>query len=118
MEKNILTKIIFIALIIFLIFPLTCIASFNTGYYNPGTLEKEEAGSLFQIGEMVMGTMQNIAVIVAVITLALIGLRYMFGSLEKKAEYKQLIMPWLVGAIIILTITSILDIIQNLASKI
>lgn len=119
MKKKTIIKIIFIALTIILAYSINynTKATFNPGQYYPGTVDKRDASTLFEIGEKAMGTIRNIAVIVAVVTIAIIGLRYMFGSVDQKAEYKATMLPWLIGAILVLSITTIIDLIQNLASN-
>lgn len=122
MKKNILEKFIFIMLSFLLLTILLnnfCIASsFNPGKYNPGTVQKKDAEEVFEMGEKIFGTLRNIAALVSVITISIIGLRYMFGSVDQKAEYKATMMPWVIGILIVVSITTILDIIQSLADKI
>lgn len=122
MKKNILKKFIFIMLSFLLLTILLnnfCIAtSFEPGAYNPGTVTRDDAEEVFTMGEKIFGTLRNIAAIIAVITISIIGLRYMFGSVDQKAEYKATMMPWVIGILIVVSITTILDIIQSLADKI
>lgn len=119
MNKKTIIKIIFIALTLILAFSINVKAdTFNPESYNPGTVKKSDAATLFSMGEKAMGTIRNIAVVVAVVTVAFIGLRYMLGSVDQKAEYKATLLPWLIGAILVVMITSILGIIENLATKI
>lgn len=118
MNKKTIIKIIFIALTLILAFSINVKAdTFNPESYNPGTVKKSDAATLFSMGEKAMGTIRNIAVVVAVVTVAFIGLRYMFGSVDQKAEYKSTMLPWLIGAMLVLGITGIVDIIQRLASS-
>ncbi len=118
MKKKTIIKIIFIALCLICLINYNVKATFNPDDYNVPKVNKTDADTLFTMGEKAMGTIQNIAVIVAVITVAVIGLRYMFGSVDQKAEYKATMLPWLIGAIVVFSITGIIDIIQNLASSI
>lgn len=118
MNKKTIVKIIFIALTLILAFSINVKAdTFNPESYNPGTVKKRDAATLFSMGEKAMGTIRNIAVVVAVVTVAFIGLRYMLGSVDQKAEYKSTMLPWLIGAMLVLGITGIVDTIQRLASS-
>ena len=117
MKKKTIIKIIFIALCLICLINYN-VKAFDPDNYNVPKVDKDDAGTLFAMGEKAMGTVQNIAVIVAVITVAIIGLRYMFGSVDQKAEYKATMLPWLIGAMLVFCITTIVDIIQNLASSI
>lgn len=122
MKNKICIKIIFITLAFILLFSIIykVRATFATGKYKPETIENkdDDAKVVFNIGEKAMGTIRNIAVLVAVVTIGIIGLRYMFGSVDQKAEYKATMLPWVIGLSLVAMITEILDIIQNLASKI
>ena len=39
--------------------------------------------------------------ILAIIIIAVLGVKYMMGSTEEKAEYKKTMMPYLVGAVLV-----------------
>ena len=55
----------------------------------------------------IMGTIRNIAVIAAVIVLMIIGVKYILGSVEEKAEYKKTFMPLIIGIVLVVLATSI-----------
>lgn len=120
MKKNLLKKIIFITFSFIIISSMLCNvnASFNPQTYDPGNLTKNEAGPVLEIGAKVYGTLKNIATIVAILTIAIIGLKYIFGSVEQRAEYKATLVPWFVGAILVVMVTSLLGIIEKFANVI
>lgn len=60
-----------------------------------------ETGSLTELGGKILSVLQVVGIIVGTVILAVLGLKYMTGSLEEKAEYKKTMIPYLVGAIII-----------------
>lgn len=60
----------------------------------------------------------TISVIVAVISLMIIGLKYIIGSVQEKADYKKNLIPVVVGIFIISFITAILSWIAQLAQRI
>ena len=49
----------------------------------------------------ILGGVQGIGSIVSVLALVIIGVKYMLGSVEEKAEYKKTMLPYLVGAILL-----------------
>ena len=55
----------------------------------------------------IMGLIRNIAVIVGVIILMVIGVKFMLGSAEEKAEYKKSLMPLVVGIVIVMAAAQI-----------
>lgn len=73
----------------------------------------------------VSGIIQNIVrminivgVGIAIVILLILGIKYMMGSAEEKADYKKSMIPYLVGAILIFAGTSIVNVVVNLAMSI
>ena len=62
-----------------------------------------------------MGLIRNIAVIAGVLLIAVLGVKYMLGSVEEKAEYKKSFMPLIVGAVVVMAATQIATMIFSLA---
>ena len=61
----------------------------------------------------ILGAITVIGILVSVGSLAIIGIKTMLGSVEEKASYKQKMVPWLTGAIMVFAITTIPTIIYN-----
>ncbi len=55
----------------------------------------------------IVATLRNIAAIAAVVIIAILGVKYMLGSVEEKAEYKKSFMPLIIGIVVVLASTSI-----------
>ncbi len=70
------------------------------------------------MGNVLIGTMRVVGTVIAVVALMVIGLRYMFGSTQEKASYKETMIPYLIGAIMLFTIPNILGIIYDLVKGI
>ena len=71
-----------------------------------------------QIGGLIVGIVQTIGTIVAVVVVAVLGIKYMTGSTEEKAEYKKTMLPYLVGAIILFLGVTIVRVIYSFASQV
>ncbi len=86
---------------------------------NYGILQEEDSYDNFlsKVG-VFLTFFQIIGSIISVICLVVIGIKYMMGSAEEKAEYKKTLMPYMIGAILIFAITNILSIIYDVAVKI
>ena len=52
-------------------------------------------------GNQLIGIITTVGVVVAVIILLVLGIKYMMGGLEEKAEYKKSMMPYLIGALLV-----------------
>lgn len=55
----------------------------------------------------ITGIIRTFGVIASVVTLAIIALRIIFGSTEEKANYKQTLLPWAVGAVMLFSMATI-----------
>lgn len=91
---------------------------FNADYFEPSAPNNDEDQKLVDIGNKIIGPIQVIGSIASVIAIVIIGIRYMVGSLEEKAQYKELLMPYLIGAILVFGITNLVAIIYNIATQI
>lgn len=60
-----------------------------------------DTSTLQNLGGKVLEILQVAGIIIGTIILVVLGLKYMMGSLEEKAEYKKTMIPYLVGAVII-----------------
>ena len=76
--------------------------------------------ALTTLGGRILGILQVVGVIIGAIILVVLGLKYMMGSLEEKAEYKKTMIPFLVGAIVVMAAPTlargIFTLIQNLGN--
>ena len=68
------------------------------------------------LGQNVMGVIQVAGVVIAVIILMVLGIKYMMGSAEEKAEYKKTMIPYLVGAILIFAASTIANVVYKFAT--
>ena len=61
----------------------------------------------------IMGIIRNVAVIASVIILMVIGVKFILGSTEEKAEYKKSLIPIVVGIVLVVGATTIAAFIFN-----
>lgn len=55
------------------------------------------------LGNALVGILQTVGIVLSVIVILVIGIKYMMGSAEEKAEYKKTMIPYIVGAALIFT---------------
>jgi hypothetical protein len=109
-------------LIVMSMFTSVVFADVNPGDLIDGmkTTEVTETGTLTTLGGNILGILQVVGVIIGAIILVVLGLKYMMGSLEEKAEYKKTMIPFLVGAIVVMAAPTlargIFTLIQNLGT--
>lgn len=77
------------------------------------TGEKIDSGELKNFGNRIIGVLQAIGIVLSVIILIILGIKYMMGSAEEKAEYKKTMIPYLVGAVFIFLAPQIAGIVYS-----
>lgn len=90
--------------------PESVIGSLNNG--NAGT----STGQLTNVGGRIVAIMQTVGIVVAVVVLLVLGIKYMMGSAEEKAEYKKTMIPYIVGAVLIFGATTIANVVFQIAN--
>lgn len=66
------------------------------------------------IGKSIASVIRNIGIVIAVISLMIIGLRTMVGSMEEKAAYKQSLPGYLLGVFMVVAISCLPSIIYEI----
>ena len=69
------------------------------------------------LGNKIAGAVKIVGIFVSVIVLMILGIKYMMGSAEEKAEYKKTFIPYIVGAIILFGASLFAERIYNFASS-
>lgn len=85
--------------------------------YNPGTITDTDIEPIADKGGIILNVVTTIGIVVAVISLIILGIKYMVGSIEEKAEYKKSMIPYLIGLVMIGSISVILKVIATNVSN-
>lgn len=78
--------------------------------------DSAKAEEVVKLGATIVTIMQTVGIVVAVVVLLILGIKYMMGSAEEKAEYKKTMIPYLVGVVLIFASTTIVNVVYNIAS--
>lgn len=70
-------------------------------------IEQGNAGTMQSLAGKILGFIRNIALVGGVVIIAILGLKYMMGSLEEKSEYKKSMIPLIIGIIVVMSATTI-----------
>ena len=120
MYKKKFLKLLIIMLLISLFFlPTISMASDpldDPNAFRPGNFESGDTNVIVGKANNIITIIVNLGLIVSVITLMILGIKYMIGSVEEKAEYKKSMIPYLIGAILLLLASSIVALISNLVA--
>lgn len=86
--------------------------------YKPSDLDQTDYYKPFKMAGVILNAITVTGVVVAVITVMFLGIKYMVGSVEEKAEYKKTMIPILVGMILLFCTSTIVSIIWNVTETI
>ena len=105
-----------IVLIIFTLIIFKSVVNADTGEMitslsNPTYADTEE---IVDIGEKIVGIIQIIGTVVAVVIMVILGIKYITSSIEEKADIKKAMIPYVIGAILIFSTTSIVRVVYSL----
>ena len=111
-KKGIITLIIFVLIVIF-------IGNTVNAFSLPElTGIKTDTKEIEKVGNAVIQVLSVVGSILSVIVIVVLGIKYMLGSVEEKAEYKRTLIPFLIGAIFIFAESTIAGIVYQVAIKI
>lgn len=88
----------------------------DTNTYAPGN-DAMDSPRVAAIAGTVLNVVQVIGIIIAVGCISIVGIQYMVGSVEQKAEYKKTMTAMIVGAILLVSTTTIVKVIYSTVTK-
>ena len=94
---------------------MLCSCPFTLAVTNPASVGISDTSAFDDIGGRVIGGIKAIGILISVGILIVIGIKYMMGSAEEKAEYKKVMIPYLIGAVLIFAATQVAGMIYNFA---
>ena len=112
-------KIVILIIVCAIIFSLSTVnaqGGINVNDYNPGETPSIPTEVTDKINPIV-GVISLIGMITSVLVLVILGIKYMIGSVEEKAEYKKSMIPYLIGAVMVFSISTFLTIIMNMTNN-
>lgn len=72
-----------------------------------------QTGSITSIGNNIVKILQTVGIVLSVVILIVIGIKYMMGSPEEKADYKKSMMPYVIGAALIFAASALAQVVFN-----
>lgn len=122
MEKRILkvNKIILIIITVIMFINVFCIDSFATPIVNTNKYKTNNLGdsnNALKIIGPIINIIQILGIIISLCSIGILGIKYMTGSLEQRAEYKKTLLPFIIGIALITAITTIVKFIYQITSK-
>lgn len=118
-NKKILSLIIISLLAIIILTPTFAMASGPID--NPDAFDPRNNGgtSTKAVGKakIILNAISTAGLVIGVITLMIIGIKYMTGSVQEKAEYKKTMFSFLIGAVLLVSISVIVKFINNITNQ-
>ena len=71
--------------------------------------------SIDNFGQDVIKIIATVGSIISVLMLIVLGIKYMIGSTEERAEYKKSLFPYFIGAVLLFGASTLAGIIYNIA---
>ena len=70
------------------------------------------------LAENVLGVIDLGGTVLAIVVIIIIGIQYMKASLEQKAQYKEKLIPYAIGCLLLFAAPKIAKLVYNIATKI
>ena len=121
MKTSLLFKTIAISIILITVFAMAGVlfeANADAIGKNPSTVTASTAATdkVDDIGSKIIGIVTTVASFASVGILVVLGIKYMMGSTEEKAEYKKTLLPYVIGAVFVFGASTIAGYLYNVAS--
>lgn len=88
----------------------------NPSTYDPTNSSPSTHKTASIIGVLV-GAVRVVGTVVAIVAIAILGIKYMLGSTENKAKYKETMVPYVIGVIMLVATVNILGMLYNIFSN-
>lgn len=114
-RKTNIKIIILISLISIIVLNLisTSVLAVNPDSYTPN--QQINSPKFLERAGIVLGWIKYLGILIAVIVLTIIGLKYLFGSVEGKAEYKKSMVPYVLGCFLLMGVSLVIALIESVA---
>ena len=112
-SKKIIMFLIFIVIICFI--NSTLAATIGTGNITSNKDLGEADTQLESIGSRIFTAVSNVGIVASVVVIAIIGVKYMLGSVDEKADYKNSMIPYLIGAFLVFGASAIAKAVYTIA---
>ena len=70
-----------------------------------------------EVGSKIVPIVRTIGIVAAIVILMIVGIKYMMGSAEEKAEYKKTMPAYVIGAVLVFAASTVLTWIYDMTSK-
>lgn len=83
-----------------------------------GSTDVTGSTEIQNVGKDIVGILQTAGIVLSVVILIILGIKYMMGSAEEKADYKKSMIPYIVGAALIFAASAFAQVIYQFFSNV
>ena len=118
MNRRNIVKVLVTLLVVLLIISTISFADYTPDQFK-SQIDTTATGTdnIKSVGGKIVGIVQVVGTIASIGMLIVLGIKYMMGSAEERAEYKKTLFPYFIGAILIFAATNLADIIYSWAES-
>ena len=113
-SKILFVVVLFVMLSSMILAPVLAIGPDPNNY--TGNSESTNVTKIESLGQSAIKIVATAGSVISVIVLVVLGIKYMMGSAEEKAEYKKTLLPYIIGAVFIFAASTIASVIFNFAN--
>lgn len=107
--KRVLKYLVTTAILILIIISISSITIATT----LNDLNEPASDTFKGFGKSTVSILTSIGIVISVVVLAVLGVKYMLGSVEERADYKKSLMPYFIGAMFVFGASTIANIIYK-----
>ena len=114
--KKLSKILLFVATIVLILTVTTTVMAATGTNVTPNQItgnSEVDVSGISSIGNSIVRILSTIGIVASVIVLIVLGIKYMMGSAEEKAEYKKTLMPYVIGAGLVFAASTIAQIVYN-----
>ena len=111
---KVLTTVLLIVMIISI--AANCLAITPSEITSDGSVTGSE--EVASVGKDIVGILQAVGIILSVVILIILGIKYMMGSAEEKADYKKSMMIYILGAVLIFAASALAQVVYQFVTGI
>ena len=115
-------KMLKIGMILLMVVFMVSVATVSSFALTPSDIQANDnptgSSEIQNLGGNIIGILQTVGVVLSVVVLIVLGIKYMMGSAEEKAEYKKTMIPYIVGAALIFAASVFANVIYQFFSGI
>jgi len=109
-----LSKVLSLVMVALILVSSSAYAAVNLDNLDDTKINANATTAMEKIASPIIDFITNAAMVLAAVLIAVLGIKFMMGSAEEKAEYKKSMMPLLIGAILVFGAITIAKIVTGI----